>query len=292
MSYFGMGIVNFIANIFGGSTPNSLYDLMNQIPNYIIKKIADDALGSAITKNELKTNSPIIAGLQQYRPQMPMIAIYGIEDNPAFLRLAGARFDNKDNAKPLYQIDDTKVVSIVNTLADLSHSEVDVNNTLCYLSLLCIPCIIYYSWAADQWQISADYYSGQLQTGCDFLIGAKRNGYEDATYIDWVCDNSPKPLPIEMKSTKIAACKWPQDYHPVVKTKSVSIIISTPSDGLLPSDTEMGMPGCSETNKYQALHVNHEELKNHQSVTILLDQIFNGQKYDTRDPYFFKINPK
>lgn len=64
------------------------------------------------------------------------------------------------------------------------------------------------------------------------------------------------------------------------------------SDGLLPGDTEMGMPGCNETNKYQALHVNHEELKNHQSVTILLDQIFNGQKYDTRDPYFFKINPK
>lgn len=131
-------------------------------------------------------------------------------------------------------------------------------------------------------------------SGCDYLIGATRTDYQTFYYGYYECMICKGDIDwYEILHEDRCYCQWPEDaayYMYRVTEVSVPVVISTPSNGLLTTDTEIGMPGCTTT--YPAMHANHEELKNHQSVTILLNDIFRGDKYDIRDQYFFKVDPK
>ncbi len=76
----------------------------------------------------------------------------------------------------------------------------------------------------------------------------------------------------------------------VTVTKTVSVIVEEPSDGLLPVSTQMALPGCLK--KVELLHMNHEEVTKDPYARDQLNKVFTGEISTSTDRLFFKLNNK
>lgn len=76
----------------------------------------------------------------------------------------------------------------------------------------------------------------------------------------------------------------------VTVTKTVSVIVEEPSDGLLPVSTQMALPGCLK--KVELLHMNHEEVTKDDYAREELRKVFEGTYFTTTDREFFRLNKR
>jgi len=197
---------------------------------------------------------------------IPMIAIWGNEDSPSFFRLGGAQKDN-ESLKALGQIDDTKLVTVVNKVGSYCSTIKDNYRILKIAAIATLnwPLALYYSSREDAWNVSRNYWNGQIQEGCDYLIGAKRYETQYITVYDYICNPDPKARGGKDMDDD---GWWELNCDYVPRQEAVQVLVSEANDGLLPKSSQIAMTGCNVVR--EAEHVNHEELKNSIAVRDIL----------------------
>ncbi|MBN1599376.1 MAG: hypothetical protein JW894_13870 [Bacteroidales bacterium] len=270
-SYVNAEIINRIC----GTNYSNLRDLLYNLPVKMVKEEAEKTVQSAATKNSLKTNSTEIDNIQNSGFIRPSIAIYGVEDSPAFIRLVSSRKD-------------ANAILLIELIYQTCQQRYSFHNNMYYacLATLQFAQAAVHSNLASKWKTSRDYWNGQFQKSTDVLIGAYRTVTQTVEYWDYEC-NCSEPL------QKILSCDWPcpPEYQvPVLRHRTVTTIIEEESDGLLVTSTQKALPGCLRTIRTD--HINHEEMKTHSTVKAELEKIFLGTTYTDRDREFFILDEK
>jgi hypothetical protein len=67
------------------------------------------------------------------------------------------------------------------------------------------------------------------------------------------------------------------------------VLVPTESDGVVTQESAWSMPGAKSV---QALHVNHEQLKNSAEMKRIFDQILNGNIKPYNSELFFTVNAR
>jgi hypothetical protein len=237
----------------------------------------------------MKVTSPELQHLQNYSQNIPQIAIWGNENAPAFLRVASSRLDGEENDYHGVpgQLNDDRLVKLVNRAADISDTWKNIHNTNYYiqLALLNFPGAAVEKYKRDKWNEAKTFWSTTIQKTTDLLIGATRTEYHTQGYWALECPEDPDgPLP---KTINPDPCDT-EDMIMVWHTRTVATIITTESDGMALRNSAVALPGVNTTYCVkEATSVNHEELKNHDVMFGIFDQIFDGYIKDPRNNGFF-----
>ncbi len=274
-------------NIFG--TP-----WMHSIVADLVNKVLDDRMhaqfGSELTRSQMKVTSPELQHLQNYSQNIPQIAIWGNENAPAFLRVASSRLDGEENNYHGVpgQLNDDRLVTLVNNAADISNTWKNIHNTNYYIQLA----LLNFTGAAiekskrDSWNESQAFWSTGIQKATDELIGATRTVIQGVWGWYLECPGGSGDIPDE-KGIVPHPCA-PEDMVLVWKIKYFSSIVTTESDGMALRNSAVALPGVNTTYCVkEATSVNHEELKNHDVMFGIFDQIFDGYIKDPRNNGFF-----
>jgi len=272
-------------NLVFGTNFSIIEDGLSGTITNIQKTLSDFFFGSDETKAELRPDSPIISDLQNVDLQnIPRVAIWGHEDNPTVLRLAGSVFEKKlyNGSLGLGELGDQKVTNMVGTIADKMEEARQKCITRGYIAAATIvggALAAAYFYAASQFENPEHFWRYGLEPGLDQVIGAFRTETTTQTYQDWVCDGSSY-----LKSTnKTPNCHWE------TKTRTVYVTIPTPNDGIIPDLSAKAMPGVQSQCILEAKSTNHMQLTNSNEVKAKLDDIFGGNVQDSRKPKFFII---
>lgn len=248
-----------------------LETLIKNIPNYV-KNFASQYIATS-TKNSIKVGSSDIAGIQSVGgTDLPSIAFYGNEDYPACL-------------KQIKSLTGQNIESLISGIANGCNSLYEAHNTarIICLAALQFPQAAYHGQMASNWKTSKDYWSSTFQKATNVMIGAYRTELQTITYQEWQCVYDDP-----YKSTAIAIPEC--EYQWVTVTKTVSVVVEEPSDGLLPITTQMALPGC--LRKFELLHINHEEVTSSTYARDRLGDVFNRTIYTNRDPEFFRLTSR
>ena len=270
-------MVDAIYGLFGAVFPSSLLELMNGLAHAIFHKEIDELTQSAATRNSLKTGSSDINTIKNHSFSVPSIALYGVEDYPATLRLISSRL-NKN------------VTGLVNNVYQTCAATSAMHSTQATLCLATgqIPLYILHRRLASDWAVSRDYWNGGIQAATDVLTGCYRTNTVTETYEEWIpdaiCDDG---IPYHNPGKAVAPNPICTSGHWETVTVTRTVIINEPGDGLLPITTQQAMPGCLKT--VEMLHINHEEMKDHADVQAHLNRIFAGTTFTDRNPDFFRL---
>jgi hypothetical protein len=279
--------VNTLNALFGTNTPTSLYDVMNLSANKILHNMLKDQVDlTPATLNSLKVGGSDINAIQQYSSfTIPTISLYGTEDYPATLRFISSRL-SRDREKPV------DVVYIVDKLYQSCASFSAAHSDMATASLLTLNPIAYtlHRLLAANWAVSRDYWNGGIQAATDVLTGCYHTTTVTETYEVWVpdanCDNS---IPYNSPEKQL--------YEPLctegsweTTTRTRTVFINEPGDGLVPVTSPQAMPGCLK--KVEMKHTNHEEMKYTSASQWYLNEIFAGRSYTSRNSTFFALTAK
>lgn len=123
------------------------------------------------------------------------------------------------------------------------------------------------------------------------MIGAVRYERRVEYYLDYECENT-NLLDYQMKK-RLKVKDYNYDGCPKVlveKTRTYTVTITTPSDGLITKDRATALPGVGYIQK--ADYVNHDELKNHPEMFRIFNRIFNREIVDSRNKEFFEVEKR
>ena len=134
------------------------------------------------------------------------------------------------------------------------------------------------------------FLSNGIQKATDELIRTTRYEWRTEGYWSLGCPGGSSGLE---KQIAPRPCE-PQDMVEVWKFRTITVPVTTPSDGLITQNSAVAMPGVQQNCILKADGVNHEELKNHDEMFRIFNNIFSGNSgyRDDRFPDFFKVPTK
>jgi hypothetical protein len=284
-----INVVNFIKAIAKKDPWMNLEGAISYIKDNLyemVKKI----VRSDETQNSLCTTSPEITSLKSYNLNIPFIAVWGNENFPATVRMFGTQFTNGEDV-PIGGTNEEIAVNAFNGLHDFCHSQSNICHTASIAAyvVLNIPMGIYWSKQSDRYDVSSDFWGGQFQTGLDWMIGATRYTTATRTVQVLVCGNvMVKQVPIDNGDPD-----WIADHcYYTTEVQTYSVVTSLPSDGLLPKDLQIAVPGLQAGCIKEIQGVNHQEMKKSTKVVDFLKVVFAGGVIDSRNPSMFLVPHK
>jgi hypothetical protein len=288
-----MNTSNFVLSVLGIFI-QPRFDL---VVSDLTSKVLDDRMaiqfGTPLTRSQMKVTSPELQRLQSYNQNIPEIAIWGNENAPAFLRCASSRLDGEEtNFQGVPgQLNDDRLVKLVDQAGDISNTMATLHDVNYWVQIACLnfPVAALEKYKRDKWNESKDFWQNGIQKSTDALIGATRTEFQGIWGWYLQCPGGDDS---QNKGINPHPCA-PEDMIPVWGLRYFPVVITTESDGMALKNSAVALPGVGRI--IEAPGVNHEELKNHDVMFGIFDQIFNATDpmyYDPRNKNFFKCDPR
>jgi hypothetical protein len=142
--------------------------------------------------------------------------------------------------------------------------------------------------ASTAWSTSAAFCNGPFQRGLDDIMGAVKPEIRSRSDYEYTCGSGGPPEKSgHLKSSKFTDPVYdPNDPCWQEVTYYYEVLVPTESDGVVTQESAWSMPGA---RAIQALHVNHEQLKNSLQMQIIFEKIFKAEITPTVPPtsYFY-----
>lgn len=272
---------------FGTKSLPDFKTTLSSTLDLVLKKVKAIVLSDE-TEASLTTNSPDMNTLRSYNMNIPMIALWGNENYPTTLRMIGSQLTN-DYMVGLGETTDEQIVDAFDGLHDWFNDEYNVKlawSTKWYLPWFTKNA---YARSAADLKVAVDFWGGEFQDGLNLMTGAKRKVLQYYTKQELLCGAT------QLK--KVPNIDDGDDWIPpnsdciyVTRTYSRYVWVTTASDGLIPKDSQIAMPGINSNCIVPLDGVNHQEAKKSWKTVIALDGIFRGSHSDPRNKYFFKLD--
>jgi hypothetical protein len=284
-------ILNALSQNFSWSTNyNSMYD---RYVSRQIRSIPDATFGDNMTRNDLRVGSTKMVQLSNHNMDIPMIAIWGDERYPYFLRNASAKFDNQLRNWP------TEIGVVRENLHDQAISVFrDFNGKIKrqadWLRFTNIVTGYFYNEVSKATKKSIDFFNGPFQTSLDAMAG----NWVTETYSTrfWNQCSNGNPQETGLGGEQDFINDTGGDCQEGWVTYSYTVRTMEPNDGVVPKSSAIALPGVHPSCVIRAENVNHEEMKNHVEVARIFDRIFdarsNNRIVDDRDVGFFHLSPR
>ncbi len=307
------------------SWERKIVDLKNEICEFFAQDVVSWALpGDSVylTQDYMAHNqhnsvpNHLLNTMNNYTPTIPIVAFYGVEEEPVFWRQMGSLIEGVHTASAFSADADQKFVNDANTTQANYYSKYQVfkghakwqekkRDAFCVFPVIVvtlgIPCMIHT-------EKRARYYNTQLayERGYDFLrkankrwkgiIGARKTGFTMDGFEckcrklgSWrfttsiVQNRSDCPVGFNNTPQGMQFCF----VRPNVKWTTTK----KPNDGVVLAESARNVPGGTVNGNlaledYELTNCNHQQLRNHPETAAKLNRLFDTNDYDT----FFRTN--
>lgn len=271
------------AYLIGGYSVNFIIQALHGIfgPNYINQ----NQTYGAQTVNDLAENSGYMQSINTFSSPTPRVYIWGNENSPVHWRLlSSTRRYNQNDA--WVNGEDQGWPTTISTISDVYLAGFITNAALAVINAIALNAgmAIYYGWVAFEWKAGWDYLRKNSESDWASLIGAESNYvYNVSTYITNTCSNE----------YYYGTCGQFQD--PIVRqacqnscfqtvSYSYGFAVQAGSDGQVSGASQRADATqweVSAADQYEAVGVNHIEMRGHTNMTTQFRRIF-----DRADPFF------
>jgi len=282
-------LLSTISDLISSKNYKKLYD---EYVKQELDNISTSTFGDEPTKNELKVGSTKINELANYNMDIPMIAVWGDEMYPYFLRNASAKFYNKSKQYPT-EVGALKEDLHEKAIGAFKSFNQTIKSTSDVLKFTTLINYFIFDNVSNKAKTSIDFFSGPFQMSMDQLAGNWITETFTTTYTTTCQENNePESLGNEggFLEETLSGCF-------VERTYTYTVTLLEPNDGVVPKSSAIALPGVHPSCVVRAENVNHEEMKNHENVKTIFDRIFdptrnNDRIYDPRIGKFFILQKR
>lgn len=271
--------MGFAAYIVAGVAADALIPKLREIfRNDFIGTYGEDTI------DDLAEGSEYMNDIRTFSSPTPRVYIWGNENSPIHWRLLSSTL-RQNNNQGWQNGEDQEWADIARNFADVYEANAIANAAASVAAAIALnPSAVYFAWVSLEWKAGRDYIRTTSESDWANLIGAESGYvYNSSTYVTNVCTNE----------YYYGTCGQYQD--PLVRqacqnncfqtvSYTYTFAVQSRSDGQVAGYSQRADASQWQVpaqNQYEAVGVNHIEMRGHSNMTGRLRDVF-----DRNDPAF------
>jgi len=227
---------------------------------------------------DLAENSGYMNDIRTFSSSTPRVYIWGNENSPIHWRLLSSTLRHNNN-QGWQNGEDQEWADIARNFADVYEANAITNAAASVAAAIALnPSAVYFAWVSLEWKAGRDYIRTTSESDWANVIGAESGYvYNTSTYVTNVCTNEYYYGTCgQYQDPQVRQACQNNCFQTVSYTYTFAV--QSGSDGLVAgysqrSDaTQWQVPS---QDQYEAVSVNHIEMRGHDNMTARLRDVFN-----------------